>query len=80
VTNASIEQVISPHMVEALRLNQRDIVALTTLAPGVLSPRGQVAGGNLANGGFIVRGRRRSDNIIYLNGPDNTIPSSRISP
>lgn len=68
-TNASIAQAITPQMVEALPLNQRDIVALATLAPGVLPPRGQVAGGNMANGGFIVLGRRRrSDNVIFLNG------------
>jgi Carboxypeptidase regulatory-like domain/TonB dependent receptor len=64
-SSPTMDQVMSPQMVEALPLNSRDITALATLAPGVLPVRGYEAGWEAQ---FIVRGLRRGSNNVYLNG------------
>ncbi|MBV9082394.1 MAG: carboxypeptidase regulatory-like domain-containing protein [Acidobacteriaceae bacterium] len=67
-SDATTGQVVNSREVEALPLNQRDFLALTTLTAGVLPPRGMVQGGNLNNGGFVVHGLMRTANIVWLNG------------
>ena len=61
-------QVISNKTLVQLPLNSRDFLGLVALVPGLAPSRGSLGGGGANAFGFNIRGQRRSDNIIYMDG------------
>lgn len=61
-------QVISNKTMTGLALNSRDFLSLARLIPGVVPSRGSTGDGGRDSAGFSVEGRRRSDNIVYVDG------------
>ncbi len=61
-------QVVSNKTMTGLALNSRDFLSLARLIPGVVPSRGSTGDGGRDSSGFSVEGRRRSDNIVYVDG------------
>lgn len=61
-------QVIGNKTMTGLALNSRDFLSLARLIPGVVPSRGSTGDGGRDSAGFSVEGRRRSDNIVYVDG------------
>src|SRR5262249_51716551 len=61
-------QVISNKTMTGLALNSRDFLSLARLIPGVVPSRGSTGDGGRDSAGYSVEGRRRSDNIVYVDG------------
>jgi len=61
-------QVISNKTMIGLPLGARDFLSLARLIPGVSPTRGYTGDGGRDGFGYNVEGRRRSDNIMYVDG------------